>query len=70
MIRYKWTNKLDLLDSYLKSGNLGVARRFAMKVLDTDGVNEMLTEDEIEYLKVVIALNSLNDWMKGKTKEI
>jgi hypothetical protein len=41
-----------------------------MKILDTDGVNEMLTGDEIEYLKVVIALNSLNDWMKGKTKEI
>tara|TARA_R100001530_G_scaffold8727_1_gene9000 strand:+ start:256 stop:468 length:213 start_codon:yes stop_codon:yes gene_type:complete len=70
MIRYKWTNKLDLLDSYLQSGNLDVARRFAMKILDTDGVNEMLTGDEIEYLKAVIALNSLNDWMKGKTKEI
>ena len=71
--RSVWSNKLDIVDSYLKSDQLDTAKEFAQAVLEEnkDSDTEMLNEDEIEYLKLVSALKELKEnWISTLDKHI
>ena len=56
------------MDGYLQLKNLKEARKFAVKVLNEEDAELMLTEAEIEYLKLVSALESLEIFMKKRKK--
>ena len=71
--RSVWSNKLDIVDSYLQSDQLDTAKEFAQAVLEEnkDSDTEMLNEDEIEYLKLVSALKELKEnWISTLDKHI
>ena len=68
--RYGWTNKLELIDRLLKGDKLEYARKYALESLKMDKDVGLFTEEEVEYLKLVVALKSLDDYMKGITDDI
>ena len=61
-----WTNRIEIVDGYLKLRQLKKARHFAHGILKEDDAEDMLTIDEVEYLRLVISLNTLDDFIKKK----
>ena len=49
------------MDAYLKANNLSRAKAISQTILREKGVDEMLSEEEVEYLKLVIALERIID---------
>ena len=71
MTRGLWNNKLGIVDASLKAGKLKFAKKYCKEILADKDAEEMLDEDEIEYLKLVIALKRLkDDWISTLDKHI
>ena len=64
-MRIRWTNKIDIVDGFLEIGNLVSAKEMALQILKSPEAGDMLSEDEIEYLKIVVALNKIDDIVNG-----
>lgn len=62
----KWTNRIEIVDGFLKLRQLQKARKFARSVLKEPNAELLLTENEIEYLKLVISLDTLDKFLKQK----
>ncbi len=67
LVEIKWTNRIEIVDGYLRLKDLSNARIFSKEILAHPEAMEMLTENEIEYLKLVISLETLEEiTRKGK----
>ena len=65
-----WTNRVEVVDGFIKRRQLTNAREFALQILNTKDVEHMLTELEIEYLQLVVSLDTLEDFInKRKNKD-
>ena len=62
----KWTNRIEIVDGFLKLRQLQKARKFARGVLKEPNAELMLTQNEIDYLRLVISLKTLEDFIKKK----
>jgi len=69
MIRYRYSNKLKVVEDYLESKKLSPAQRLAQSLYDEETSEEIYTEDEMEFLKVVIGMASLDKIMKKLDKK-
>lgn len=69
MVEIKWTNRIEIVDGFLRQKNLSGARKFAKEILKQPEAEEMLTENEMEYLKLVISLETLENIIKKKDKK-
>jgi hypothetical protein len=71
MNRGHWNNKLGIVDASLKAGKLKFAKKYSKEILAESDAEEMLDDDEIEYLKLVIALKRLkDDWISTLDKHV
>ena len=57
------TNRIDIVDGFLRLKNLKGAKAYAMDTLKFKGADKMLTEEEQKYLKLVVSLKTLNDFI-------
>lgn len=62
-MRSTWSNRLDIVDAFLRRKKLKQARSFALETLKCPEHTDMLSKDEIEYLKLVVALEKVADIM-------
>ena len=62
-IRRKWSNKLACVDAMLAAKNLRGSRMIVLGILKDPEHKEMLTEPEIEFLKMAVALQEIADIM-------
>ena len=69
MIRYKYTNRLRIIEDHLNGKKLDAAKRMAQSLYDADNAEEMYTREEMEFIKVVIGLGSLDKLMKKLDKK-
>lgn len=60
-MRIRWTNHLETVDAYLQADNLPKAKQIARAVLEEEGFDELLSEEEVTYLERVIALDRIAD---------
>ena len=58
-----WTNRIDIIDGFLKLKKLKSARAYAKDTLEFLGADDMLTKEEKEYLKLVVSLKTLEDFI-------
>lgn len=69
MSRQKYSGQLALVESFLESGKLSRAQKAAQSLYDKDNAEEMFTEDEMQFIKVVIGLSTLDNVMKKLDKK-
>ena len=60
-MRIRWSNRLETVDAFLRANNLRRAKHIAREILAKQGADEMLSDDEIEYLKLVVCLDKILD---------
>lgn len=54
-MRIKWSNRLTIVDLFLRKKDMESASQFAGAVLSDPESEEMLTKEEVDYLKLVVA---------------
>ena len=64
-MRIRWSNRIAVVDGFLGCNNLKEARRLAHEILTDIEAPAMLSEDETQYLKLVVALEKIEDIVKG-----
>ena len=64
-MRIRWSNRIAVVDGLLQSNNLKEARKQALEILRDFESDWMLSEDETQYLKLVVALEKIEDIVKG-----
>jgi sensor histidine kinase regulating citrate/malate metabolism len=64
-LRHKWSNKIKVVDSFLKLHRLEEAKDFAQSLLQDEENLLMFTDYEIEYLKLVICIKKIDDITNG-----
>ena len=52
---------LDIVDAHLQANNLQRAKKFAIQTLEREDALDMLTHDEIQFLRLVIKLPEIKD---------
>jgi len=67
-LKIKWSNRLEIVEGFLRMQNLDKARDYAKELLTEVDAEIMLSEDEIEYLKIVVAFKSIEDYIKNHKK--
>ena len=65
----EWTNRIEIVDGFLRRKQLDMARVYAKETLDAEGASHMLTSVEIEYLKLVVSLDTLEDFINKRKKD-
>ena len=65
----QWSNRILIVDDFIRRKRLAKARAYASKVLKLPEASEMLTKSEIEYLRLVISLESLEQFIKDKDND-
>lgn len=62
----RWSNRIQIVDDFIRRKRLAKAREYASVILKLPDAEEMLTENEVEYLKLVTSLESLEQFIKKK----
>ena len=60
-MRIKWSNRVRIVESFLKTGRLKPAQDMARELLKEDDSSEMLMPQEQYFLKAVIKPKRLED---------
>ena len=64
-MRIRWSNRIAIVDGLLECNNLKEARKMAQEILTDIEAPAMLSKDETQYLKLVVALEKIEDIVKG-----
>ena len=64
-MRIRWSNRIAVVDGFLRSNNLKEAKKLAKEILTDPEASFMLSHDEQEYLKIVTVLDKIEDLVKG-----
>lgn len=65
----EWTNRIEIVDGFLRRKQLDMAREYAKKILNMENAKHMLTSVEIEYLQLIISLDTLEDFINKRKKD-
>lgn len=65
----EWTNRIEIVDGFLRRKQLDMARVYAKKILDMEDAKNMLTSVEIEYLQLIVSLDTLEDFINKRKKD-
>ena len=60
-MRIRWSNRLETVDAFLRAGNLPKAKQVSIDILQKEGIDVMLSDDEVEYLRLVSQLDKIID---------
>ena len=60
-MRIRWSNRLETVDAFLRAGNLPKAKQVSLDILQKEGIDVMLSDDEVEYLRLVSKLDKIID---------
>lgn len=65
-MRLRWSNRLTIVDRFLAQKNIKAARSFAQAILADPSSKVMLSEDELDFLKLVVTADQILDDMQPK----
>lgn len=65
----RWSNRIEIVDGFLKTHELRNAKAFALNILEEPDAEMMLTENELEYLRLVVSLETLDKFIRKKDKD-
>ena len=63
-MRIRWSNRLEIVDAHLRAKNLRKAKKWAAEILNDEVAEFYLSEEELEYLSLVLKLPRMKDWKR------